>query len=703
MEPEYDPAPAAAPPDWLPALPQQAEPYAALHARLCAAEPLALPTARVAHAYADSVFAYWQAAQEDGQFDDEESLTILDLHPGSGQFCWQVAQALRLLFESAPAGAPHVQYVACATDAEQQAALLAHPYFDAMAQQDSFFVVLRDDVLASQDAVFSTNLVVVLAHGLMATLPQELLQVRDDGAVSSVLAQARQSASAPALRAVAVETSLAPAGPQTPAAEALLEIYRGSLDGAMVALPGPALVCLDALALVSGGRFLLLCSDHAVDDERAIRRGAFEPAALVAVPAHVLPVNYHALASHLRGAGARAWQDKAAGGVSLLVALLGGGPGLDHVFPALQSTLAGIHGNQLGASAALAARGDAALSDCLAQLLLADADPRCLELLLPTLLAADWSLPPEQLESWRQALVLCWNMYLPGAGDDDFLLDFGTLAFQVGHYGLLRVIVGNIAPAGGAAASAAYMLAEAEVRTGRVAQAIEALDQALALQPEDEALQAMRLELEQRQRDEEALDWFKPEMAQAGVLRLEPLAGHHAEALLAHSPDAQGAAAAMLPPLATLADADAWIAAQAIEPGRMTCAAMHEDWGLVGLTSVRAVDRTGLFYFWTGADYQGQGYGVAAGTAQLLMVRDGSGVEEFFAACGLANELGRRALLHIGFRALESGVEPVGGDLDFLYIGAEDDDAATRPRLEKLCAASGLRLVNSNLAEAPSS
>jgi RimJ/RimL family protein N-acetyltransferase len=218
------------------------------------------------------------------------------------------------------------------------------------------------------------------------------------------------------------------------------------------------------------------------------------------------------------------------------------------------------------------------------------------------------------------------------------------------------------------------------------------LRQALAREP-DAAFQLALDELLQRVRQQDAMPWFQRVPAGADELGLEPLAGHHATALLAQFRDRQIAAQTMLPVLATLAETDAWISAQAAQPGRMSCAVMHREWGLVGVVSLHARGDAGLFYFWIGSDFRGRGYGLAAATALLTMAQDHAGLREFFAVSGNANAAAIGALAQIGFRALDAAMKTSSGAFGFHYIGDEVDDRAVQPRLTALCQAAGLPLV----------
>jgi type IV secretion system protein VirD4 len=681
-----------------PVLPEAFEPYAVLRSRLASAAPVIAASTRVAQAYADAIVRYWEAATAAGQLHDDEVLTILDLTPGAGSFAWQLLNILLERLQASAAQLPAFQYVACASDEDERAALQAHLYFDSMLDRRTLFVALRDEVLGNADAMFDGLPLVVLSQGLMAAHSEEILTLHD-GAVSGVLARAIHGENQ-AANEVTIETQHAGASgePRGQAAEAALAMYRESLGSGVIALPAAGLRDAEDILRISGGNYLWLSADPALADEREFRAGAYAPPGSIAVPAPVQPANYHALSWYLRESGAGLWLEHSTGtGIAQWAALGDADGALPALLAALQPALAGAFSDEIARVPRMVAQQDLSLGECLSLLQRCACDPRCLEQLFPVLLKAQWPQSPQLREQWQQALARSWAMYLPPADaslDNTylFLVNFTVLAIKACHFALARAASAYAVEHVGDHPEAAYLLAEAEHLTGRLPEAIAAMRQAMA-QQHDSAFEHALEDLEDRRRRQDANVWFHREAAATEELRLEPLASHHAPAMLQQFRDRQLAAQTMLPALTALADTEAWIAAQSAQPGRMTCAVMHRDWGLVGAVSLYAQGGAGLFYFWIGPDHQGRGYGVAAATTLLMMAQDHAGIHDFFAASGNRNAQANAALDRIGFRTLDASIATPNGAFGFHYIGEEADDQPLRPRLAALCQATGLPLA----------
>jgi type IV secretion system protein VirD4 len=665
----------------LPALPTGYVPFASFYERLAAPADLALPAARAAVAYAECIARYWEAAQLAELTDPGTPLTILDLTPGDGSFAWQLIAALQERQDASGAELPHFQYLACAATPDEQAKLQAHPYFDAITQQEQFFVVLREEMLANEGAVFSSNPLVALAHGLMGRGRQDnpLLAARN----GEVLGIEVKAAGAVQHQALPIAMRFVPAAPGelAPAAAALMAGYGESAGGIPVSLPLGAMACVDTVDRISAGMYLLLCSDPAVIDQREIRSGVFAPPDQLALPAPPLPVNYHALAQYLDSLGDAVWQEKSPDSELCMCLALSSAAraSMDQLFPTLQPVLAGAHSDD-SARYERQVYPDMGIADGLDMLQRARHDPRCLQALLPLLLERNWDVGAVIAEQWQQALAQTWTMYLPRPDDSGFLLQTAGLALKAGHYGLASEAASRVLFWQAGLPDALAVLAEAEALRGRTDAALAAARELLLQRPDSAAI-VLNDELEHRLRLQQSCAWYRPEAAQNGPLWLEPLAGHHAGRMLAQLRGSQSGTLAGLPDMQTVEQVDAWLAGQELESGRMSCAVMHDSLGFVGVVSARKAGAAADFHFWIGSAYQRRGFGVAGATALLLMVRDYNEVAEFFAVSGAANRRAHSALGAIGFRQLDDGNAQEQAAPHHFYIGDEQDDARAATRL----------------------
>ncbi|KAB8059162.1 type IV secretory system conjugative DNA transfer family protein [Janthinobacterium violaceinigrum] len=582
------------------------------------------PGAAAASAYADAALLYWHAALDGERIEDDAALVVLDLAPARGQFCWQLFASLRQRIDHGASGLQRFQYIACAVDAEQEAMLKSHPYLEELADEEEFFVLRREQLLTASSAMFANQALVVVAHEWAAALVQPCHVPADGDDFPAPL-------------------------------DALADMYLQRMPGTSVAFPLAAIASVEALASLGDDHFMLLASDIAVDDERAIRLGAFAGAGGTSV----LPANYHALAWHLRSAGAALWQEAGtAEDASLLLALAGAGANDDGLLRQLRALLAGVHaGHSLQAGVA-AGTGAAAL----AALQRSCHDPACLEAMLPALQDAHRALPAPQLAQWRQALGLVWDMYLPQPQAVAFQLDLAQLALTVGNLGVAREAAEYASQHDTQAARSRDMLAQVAEHCGRSDEAMGALRRLLELVPEHQTARGRLAALEQRMQQQDALPWYRRSLAQSGSLWLEPLGLQHDEALARIDGDG---------------------GRMALDGEHIACALMHERWGLVGIAALRQPAAGAYLDLWVAESFRGRRYSVTGGRSLLRMVRATLDMVEIFAVTGADAQQARRMLDSLDFRCLdEAGAPAADARVETLYyLGEEADDASIRQRL----------------------
>ncbi|UTY59665.1 GNAT family N-acetyltransferase [Massilia sp. erpn] len=567
------------------------------------------PGACVANTYADAALLYWRAAVLADQAMSDGGIVILDLAPARGQFCWQLFACLQRRINEGSSDLQRFQYIACAASAEQEEMLKSDVSLAKLMDDEEFYVVSRGELLSSSSAIFPGQLVVVVAHDWAAALAQPCYAPAEDDDFPAPL-------------------------------DALAAMYRERMPGTEVAFPAAAVASLEALRTLGGGNFMLLASDIAVDDERAIRLGAFAHG-----DASALPANYHALAWHLRASGGAVWQDVGTDDTaSLLLALNGGLVNGDALLPELRSMLAGAHAQ--GRSNVSQGADQDNGSGTLARLRRSQYDPLCLERMLPVLLDADWKLPAPQPAQWREALERVWEMYLPQPESPAFLLGLAQLALICGNLGLAREATAGLAGSDDYAAKAQDMQARIAERCGRSEDAMRALRGLLEREPEHPSARDRLSVLEQRVLEQDALPWYKRSMAQAGQLWLEPVGPQHAEAL-----------------------ADAGCVLDSQGENDIACAMMHVRWGLVGVAALAGIANGAHLHVRVAEPFRGRRYSGTAGRALLRMVRATADITEVFALIEPDNKRAKSMLGRLGFRLLESDA------VSLYYLGDKTDDA----------------------------
>jgi type IV secretion system protein VirD4 len=588
-----------------------------------AREPLPPPGATVANAYADAALRYWRDAVSNGLQPDSK-LVIVDLSPGRGSFCWQLNAIVHRRMAEGSTALSDFQYIACAVDEAQERLLQNDPGLAELAQGEQFHLVPRAALLAASDAVFAGQVVVVVAHDWAGALSQ------------------------PCYTPTADDDFPPPVGD-------MAAMYRQRMPGVQVAFPVDAIATLGVLSQISEGRFMLLASDVAVDDERAIKLGVF------AADGPLLPANYHALAWLLRTKGAAVWQDAGMEGEpSLLLAMAGNALADSAVLPELRAILAGTHGRRATNAPPDGQEGNGTVA--LARLAANHYDPDCLQSMLPDLLTADWALPSGELAAWRQAIEWGWEMYLPQPGAADFMLGLARVALHAGHLGVARAAADCAKREKAQTAAALDILAAIGECNGRSEHAMRALQRWLELEPDNAMARARLQALELRVQQQDGLPWYRRELAQAGSLWLEPLDEGHETALRR---------AGAMP---VVADADS-----------MACALVHEYWGLVGSASLTGSTIACLEVQVIEA-FRGRRFSLAAGDSLLTMART-SGVTEFFALAPASDEGGTAMLRSLAFRKLAASGAQACDEEPLYYLGEETDDIAVLQRLGRLSVA----------------
>ena len=414
------------------------------------------------------------------------------------------------------------------------------------------------------------------------------------------------------------------------------------------------------MALLEGSPYLLLASEES------------DPADP--------PPSLARLGAELERRGALVWQQ---GGPRLQLAVLGAAPAARH--EAMDAICAA-----LGQAKPSAARAPG-LAPALAWLAQANDDPLCLEELLPELLATDWRGAPAAAPHWRQALLRAWNLILPQPQQRGFLLDLARLALALHHPGLAREAALHAHDAGADATAALLLLAEAGERSGRIEDAVDALEQALVDAPGNPAAITYLQRLTQRLRQYQALAWYERDSAQETALWIEPLGEHHAGALLARFGAGIEDGDAMRPGLHSESEAADWIAAWLAAPAQSCCAFMDEDQGLVAVATMTQVGALGRIDVLDGV----QDGTLAEALALFMdMTEQAEPVEAVFSVVDVAGTSG--ALLEAaGFIPLDAGDAFAQLGLAVCFFG-ELEPAAARERFDAGAAQLGLGIDNFN-------
>lgn len=646
----------------------------------------ALASPLLAHAWSAAIVRFWEAGLAAGSIDPGKPLYLLDPAPGLGRLAWLMLGALR---QRLAAASPDIQpcYVACSGNTDQLDYLAAHPYFKEYADASWFDTACwhagKDSVLDLRTQRITLphtdNPVVVLGLEWLQTLPSELTgihrgQVMEGRAALTALQEEPE-------HAYRLDYQWQPLNNTgDPLLQPLWTHYLPRFAEIPLLWPAEACKALDALARLSSGRYLLLAADAGICSEQELRLYALAPPSEWHSGQEPLPVNYHALSLYQQQHGAGTWDRKLHDdGVVLHAALRDDRCTITQsAFSAIVGCLEHAHPDD---GRLLVPSDDA--PPTLTLLRLSRYDPRVLQAGIQSLLQQAAALNDITRKEWQSALLRTWSNYLPSATPDPFYHEVGMLAAQLGHWGLAKECFRLGLALYGDDTADLHHLALCEAATGATDEAFALVSHALEAEPDDPHCRALHTRFAERLQRWQDTRWYHPDAARNGELTLEPLGPEHAESLLYQYRDPQIGAMTALAELNTPDEARDWIAEQAGDAGRTTCAVMHAHWGFVGVVSMHCAADAGYFYFWTGADFQGQGFGQQA-AAMLFEQAARNGIVHLFTSAYADNGRSRKALEQLGFAELNLRAKAPDNDLIFYCMRpcAAADPAA---RIRALC------------------
>lgn len=661
---------------------------------------------RLAQAWARVLVMHWSRLERMGGLDLLQPLYVLDLAPDDGSLAAGMLNALRDEMHARGMLGWPVCYVLCPLAGEvadavpgwlmQQPALkdfvargwLDHASWQARTGHPLLLGAKRFALFGSRNPV-----VAVMAGGLSA-IPSDLYAVH-----YGQLLHARVRALALAGEAGRFQLEYdwhAPAADdlQGAGATVLLNHYRASLISAAVLLSEPSLLMLDALADFSGGRYLLLATDHGLASEQQIRLKHMAPPEEAVQGQLQLPVNFHALGLHQESAGAHVtnlqWSEF---DCILHLACRDDKTGLDKA--SWQSLVAVVdlahpadrwwHG---------AAGGPVcSIEEMNFRLRSSGHDPWALAAMLNSLdLTQLEAFGSVSLAAIRSSLALTWQNMSQDQRIDSQLVLSGLLC-HLGDWKLAREVLAHPMPDSMLTSAEQALLllryAQLEIATGRSASALQQVRQSLRTCPDDPAALDLHERLEERLAHWRASPWYKADDMREGDLSLELLDQMHVPAWLHQYRDVSIGCMTGLPPISSEEDAASFLALVA-QTNDAEYAVMHHEHGFVGAVGVRCLEDMAHIHFWIGIDHQGKGLGARA-TQLLIRCLAKSRVRHVFTSVFCDNLRSRRILDKAGFRAISHDAR--GDDQGYLFmhlalqqapgIGCAADEL--KQRLARMC------------------
>jgi RimJ/RimL family protein N-acetyltransferase len=107
-----------------------------------------------------------------------------------------------------------------------------------------------------------------------------------------------------------------------------------------------------------------------------------------------------------------------------------------------------------------------------------------------------------------------------------------------------------------------------------------------------------------------------------------------------------------LPQFSSVDEYENWRVKQVENENKSVYAVVHKEHGFVGAVSLHRHQYSAFFYFWIGADYQGQGYGQRAAQILFSMAEHTVGINGIYTCAFEDNSRSLAALGDLGFEPL---------------------------------------------------
>lgn len=666
----------------------------------------ALTGPRLARAWASAVVMYWSRLERLGGLDLSQPLYVFNLDPGDGALAGVMLATLREEMHACGMLGWPVRFVLCPPVGEQSAlALLKQPALQPFVargwlDQASWQARPGHPLLlgTSRFALFgSRNPVVAVTGGGFSALSAALYGVHyGDLLQSRVQVQPGNDGRF----TLSSEWQPLEEDALAPAAAVILDHYRASLISATVLLSESALSLLDALADFSAGRYLLIAADYGVADERQIRLNGMALPEKILPGELGLPVNFHALGMHQESAGARVSNlESDASGCVQHLACRDDAIGMDSAsWESLINKVDEVHPAERWRHAT--SHGPVQrIDDINFRLRCSGHDAWTLGSILDGLDVDGLEAGDDAArQTLRRSLARTWKQMAPSERGQ-MGLSLAGLLVHLREWALAREVLAEASDQDASTTRRVDWLllrARLEANTGRSTIASRLLRECLRHGADQAGIRDMSEMLALRIANWQASSWYTADAVRDDELVLEPLDTLHIPAWLYQYRDPNIASMAGLPPIASEAEAMAYLDRVGDCDG-VEYAVVHRDLGMVGAIGLHHDADMAHIHFWIGVDHQDAGFGTR--TVQLLLrgLKD-TEVRHVFTAVFRTNLRSRRILEKFGFSMLPLESRGSDGDYIFMHLALASaaccTDAELVQRLARICDSSGVPLTS---------
>ena len=617
----------------------------------------------LAAAMADLLVRYWQDGLTHADIHPSRPVDVIDLAPGNGYSGHQLIRALQ-------AATRHVsgvrfRYLPVVPDEGWMRHASLAPEMSDHRQQGWLLPLVGepgapDSLLADGRPYACHNPVAILVHDGWARLPQRLLAVHYGKLLEADLELIRAMEPASGERA---DWRPAEANLHTGAFASVFARYLDEFNSTPISYPEGAIDAMRRWRRAARHGYLMLAAGTGMASELSMRLHTFPDLVAAYRDTGRLPVHYGLLAHDARLHGAATVEHDLPDGKAMQIVMEATEGSRERLAAIADRFDLDIFNRRALISEAMRSVGSNKPEHMRQLLRLSGHDPLLLaEFSRELALALSKTLDFDRI-AWRQALDEVWANFLPELERTVFHQRLATVAMHCGHWRLAREALVRGMRHHGESAGDLANLAWCEMRTGQIDAGLGLVQRALALDANHAVAQQVMTRLQERlaRRDDRWLVELRdPQLP----LTLEPLDLSHADAYFTQYRDPQIAIMTGLPQLKSVEDVRQWIKTAPDEPGRVSFAVMHRDHGFVAYVNLAVSAHASFFCFWTGVDFQGQGYATAA--ARLVFRHASSmGVPLMLTSAYKDNRRSIRALERLGFVRIPSQALPPDQDRVF--------------------------------------
>lgn len=632
--------------------------------------------------YADAIVRVWRQALNAGQFNTEQPGYILQLEAGDGQFAHWCLDALKSTLNDDEWSRFNPIYLLADSRTERVSACWSHPVLSSWIKTGHLEPVHFNALTHSYIELSSTQLTLghrsienplfVIANGVFSSLPHSFINIHY-GHCNTAYVSKQTSASEPIQFHWYQKTDLSP----------LEQRYVARFDSAYALIPDGAFDCIQHIRQIANHECLWLTSHRGFHLESDLRQQGLPQ--LVDSPKLFLPVNGHALTWYASEQGGQALHAQRSSQSPLISLIYFGSPRrtsfcdaaqLSTVLPTVRHESA-YYANHV-ADVANPANGGADFIYWLVSEVADDA--RLLFRYLDELSAALAGLTVQQLSDWRALFNKLWDSVYTFREEHEDYIHLAMIAQQFNAHQLACRILMAVLESNPDNHEARFVYALSCLSRGKIDQTITSLRritqcddlESSNLYEEAEGLLNYVVTIPSQMP-------FEPNSTTArldsGTLRLMTLSPHHAQDFWLQYRDPSIAVMTALPAFEAIDDLLTWIEQHTQQDNKFVYAVIDSELGFVGVVSASCFEHSAFFYFWIGADYQGQGFGQRAAVTLFKHLSAIHQINAVYTCAFADNSRSISALSELGFCALPDQAIPPDDAYHF-YVKALTDSVS---------------------------